>query len=129
MSAPSLGVKRAASIPDEIFAVPGVLTEALSRSISCLRADAGGAAHLAQPGGGLQRDGRAPAGCGAGEGGVAAEVLSRLTGRPPRIPLTGVRMARKVMFFDAGKAIRELGFPQTPVEAVDWFTAHGFAGR
>ena len=38
-------------------------------------------------------------------------------------------MARKVMFFDAGKAIRELGFPQTPVEAVDWFTAHGFAGR
>jgi dihydroflavonol-4-reductase len=66
--------------------------------------------------------------------GVAAEVLSRLTGRPPRIPLTGVRMARKVMFFDAGKAVRELGLPQTPVEgalreAVDWFTAHGYAGR
>lgn len=66
--------------------------------------------------------------------GVAAEGLSRLTGRPPRIPLTGVRMARKVMFFDAGKAVRELGLPQTPVEAalreaVDWFTAHGYAGR
>lgn len=65
---------------------------------------------------------------------VAAEGLSRLTGRPPRIPLTGVRMARKVMFFDAGKAVRELGLPQTPVEgalreAVDWFTAHGYAGR
>ncbi len=63
-----------------------------------------------------------------------AEALSRVTGRPPRIPLTGVRMARKVMFFDPAKAVRELGLPQTPVEgalreAVDWFTAHGYAGR
>jgi dihydroflavonol-4-reductase len=65
---------------------------------------------------------------------VAAEGLSRLTGKPPRIPLTGVRMARKVMFFDAGKAVRELGLPQTPVEealreAVGYFTAHGYVGR
>jgi dihydroflavonol-4-reductase len=65
---------------------------------------------------------------------AASEGLSRLTGRRPGIPLTGVRMARKVMFFDAGKAVRELGLPQTPVEgalreAVDWFTAHGYAGR
>lgn len=66
--------------------------------------------------------------------GVGAEGIARLTGRPPRIPLTGVRMARKVMFFDPAKAVRELGLPQTPVEgalreAVDWFTAHGYAGR
>lgn len=65
---------------------------------------------------------------------LAGEVVARLTGRPPRIPLTGVRMARKVMFFDPAKAVRELGLPQTPVEAalkeaVDWFTAHGYAGR
>jgi dihydroflavonol-4-reductase len=65
---------------------------------------------------------------------VAAEGLSRLTGKPPRIPLTGVRMARKIMFFDAGKAVRELGLPQTPVEealreAVGYFTAHGYVGR
>lgn len=65
---------------------------------------------------------------------VVAEGLSRLTGRPPRIPLTGVRMARKIMFFDAGKAVRELGLPQTPVEealreAVGYFTAHGYVGR
>jgi dihydroflavonol-4-reductase len=63
---------------------------------------------------------------------VAAEAVSRLTGRPPRIPLTGVRMARKVMFFDPAKAVRELGLPQTPAEealreAVGWFTAHGYA--
>ncbi|MGH7361859.1 MAG: hopanoid-associated sugar epimerase, partial [Candidatus Methylomirabilales bacterium] len=62
---------------------------------------------------------------------AASEGLSRLTGRPPGIPLTGVRMARKIMFFDPGKAVRELGLPQTPVEsalreAVDWFTAHGY---
>jgi dihydroflavonol-4-reductase len=65
---------------------------------------------------------------------LAGEVVARLTGRPPRIPLTGVRMARKVMFFDPAKALRELGLPQRPVEAalkeaVDWFTAHGYAGR
>jgi dihydroflavonol-4-reductase len=43
-------------------------------------------------------------------------------------------MARKTMFFDAGKAVRELGLPQTPVEealreAVGYFTAHGYVGR
>jgi dihydroflavonol-4-reductase len=63
---------------------------------------------------------------------LAAEAVSRLTGRSPGIPLTGVRMARKVMFFDSAKAVRELGLPRTPVEealreAVDWFTAHGYA--
>jgi len=49
-----------------------------------------------------------------------------LTNRPPRVPLEGVRMARKPMFFDAGKAVRELGLPQRPIEealgkAVRWF--------
>ncbi|OLD95615.1 MAG: NAD-dependent dehydratase [Candidatus Rokubacteria bacterium 13_1_20CM_4_68_9] len=58
------------------------------------------------------------------------EGVARATGRPPRVPLTGVRMARKHMYFSAEKAVRELGLPQTPVEqalleAVDWFTAHG----
>ncbi len=58
-------------------------------------------------------------------------VADRITGRPPRIPLEGVRMARKRMFFDAGKAVRELSLPQSPVEAaleraVRWFEAHGY---
>lgn len=53
------------------------------------------------------------------------------TGRPPAIPLEGVRMARKLMFFDAGKAVRELGLPQQPVEAaleraIRWFRDHGY---
>jgi dihydroflavonol-4-reductase len=63
---------------------------------------------------------------------VANEGPARLTGRPPRVPLTGVRMARKHMYFSAEKAVRELGLPQTPVEralrdAVEWFVAHGYA--
>src|SRR5437899_3360697 len=63
---------------------------------------------------------------------LANEGLARATGRPPRVPLTGVRMARRHMYFSADKAVRELGLPQTPVEqalrdAVDWFVAHGYA--
>lgn len=60
-----------------------------------------------------------------------SEVVSRLTGREPLIPLEGVRMAKKHMYFDASKAVRDLGLPQTPVrlalrEAVDWFRSHGY---
>jgi dihydroflavonol-4-reductase len=59
------------------------------------------------------------------------EALSRLTGREPLIPLNGVLMARKLMFFDSSKAIRELGLPQTPVtealtKAVAWFRTNGY---
>jgi len=60
------------------------------------------------------------------------EGVARVTRRPPAVPLTAVRMARKRMFFSADKAIRELGLPQTPAEtalsdAVAWFTDHGYA--
>jgi dihydroflavonol-4-reductase len=54
-----------------------------------------------------------------------------ITRRSPMVPLTAVKMARKFMFFDSQKAIRELGLPQTPIEqalqdAVDWFRHHGY---
>ena len=57
-----------------------------------------------------------------------------LLGREPGVPVEGVRMAGKLMFFDAGKAVRELGLPQTPVEealerAVRWFCDHGYVKR
>lgn len=60
------------------------------------------------------------------------EGVARLTGRPPRVPLTAVRMARKRMFFSTAKAVRELGLPQTPVstalaDAVQWFVERGYA--
>lgn len=67
-------------------------------------------------------------------GAVANEALSQVTGRPPKAPLGGVRMARYKMFFDPAKAIRELGLPQTPprqamADAVNWFRANGYVGR
>jgi len=64
----------------------------------------------------------------------ASELYAQVRRRHPQIPLTGVRMARKMMFFDASKAVRELHLPQTPVaealrEAAEWFWAHGYAPR
>ena len=40
-------------------------------------------------------------------------------------------MARYRMYFDASRAVAELGFPQSPVEAalaraVEWFRANGY---
>jgi dihydroflavonol-4-reductase len=63
-----------------------------------------------------------------------AEAVARVTRREPLVAETAVRMARKRMFFDPTKAVRELGLPQTPVDqalrdAVDWFWAHGRARR
>jgi dihydroflavonol-4-reductase len=65
---------------------------------------------------------------------AAMEGAAALTRRPPRVPLTAVRMARKRMHFSAAKAVSELGLPQTPVEqaladAVDWFVERGYAPR
>ncbi len=58
-------------------------------------------------------------------------VISLATGREPLVPYEGVRMAAKRMYFDPSKAIRELGFPQTPVEkalseAFAWFRSNGY---
>jgi len=70
--------------------------------------------------------------------GINQFFMGTLLGREPGVPVEGVRMARKKMFFDAGKAVRELGLPQTPVEealerAVRWFGDNGYvrggAGR
>jgi len=60
------------------------------------------------------------------------EGISAITGREPLIPLAGVQMAAKFMFFDSRKAVRELGLPQTGVpdalqRAVEWFRANGYA--
>ena len=59
------------------------------------------------------------------------EGLSRITGKEPLIPLAGVQMAAKYMYFDSSKAIRELGLPQMPIKsalerAVEWFRQNGY---
>jgi dihydroflavonol-4-reductase len=51
--------------------------------------------------------------------------------KEPRIPFEGVKMAKKKMFFDSSKAVRELGLPQTPVDvalkkAVNWFKENNY---
>ena len=60
--------------------------------------------------------------------------VSLVSRRQPPVPYEGVRMAAKRMFFDPSKAIRELGFPQTPVEtalsdAVTWFRDNGYVSK
>ncbi len=62
------------------------------------------------------------------------EFKSNITGRPPRAPLAGVRMAKYKMFFNPAKAIRELGMPQTSpkqalIDAVEWFKANGYVNK
>jgi len=62
------------------------------------------------------------------------ETISRFTGRPPKAPLAGVRMAKYKMFFNPAKAIRELGLPQTPpkqalADAVEWFRVNGYVRK
>jgi dihydroflavonol-4-reductase len=64
----------------------------------------------------------------------ANETVSVVTGKPPKAPLAGVRMAKYTMFFDPRKAIRELGLPQTPpkramADAVEWFRANGYVKK
>ncbi|MEW5744979.1 MAG: hopanoid-associated sugar epimerase [Nitrospirota bacterium] len=64
---------------------------------------------------------------------VSEALANTVTGRHPAIPLTGVKMARRYMYFDCSKAVQELDMPQTPVEqaverAVAWFRENGYAG-
>ncbi|MCZ6721624.1 MAG: NAD-dependent epimerase/dehydratase family protein [Proteobacteria bacterium] len=60
-----------------------------------------------------------------------AEGIARLSGREPRVTVDGVRMARKKMYYSAGKAARELGLTARPVrealaDAVAWFRDSGY---
>jgi len=57
--------------------------------------------------------------------------FSRLLGREPQIPVEGVKIARHLMFVDATRAQRELGFKPGRVaaafeRAVRWYEANGY---
>ncbi len=61
-----------------------------------------------------------------------AEFWARLTGRMPRTTPKNARFVMQNNHVDPGKAIEELGLPQTPIEtalgdAVAWFRANGYA--
>ena len=52
-------------------------------------------------------------------------------GKAPSVPLDGVRMSRQPMYYQAAKAVRELGLPQSPIEvalknAIAWFADRGY---
>jgi dihydroflavonol-4-reductase len=53
---------------------------------------------------------------------------------PPAVPIEAVKMSRRFMYFDSSKAVRELGYEQTPIndairDAVEWFSENGFFAR
>lgn len=62
---------------------------------------------------------------------LGSETICHLQKRRPKISLGAVRMARQFMYFNSAKAVRELGFPQSPVEkafarAASWFQSNGY---
>lgn len=62
------------------------------------------------------------------------ETILAPIGITPSVPINGVRMAQQRMYYDASKAVRELGLPQSPLnvalkDAVDWFIANGYVNR
>ncbi len=62
------------------------------------------------------------------------ECLLTPLGKTPTVPLAGVKMAKQTMFYDASKAVQELGLPQTDIclalqEAVDWFRNHDYVSN
>ncbi|RJS93966.1 hopanoid-associated sugar epimerase [Salinisphaera sp. Q1T1-3] len=60
-----------------------------------------------------------------------AERIARVTGRPPRVTVDGVKLAKKHMFFSHARATRELGYRARPArdalaDAVAWYYAHRY---
>jgi dihydroflavonol-4-reductase len=64
----------------------------------------------------------------------ANEYISFFTGKPPRAPMAGVRMAKYKMWFKPQKAVTMLDLPQTPprqafADAIAWFRANGYVKK
>src|SRR5450755_2575106 len=63
--------------------------------------------------------------------GVCSTAWAGVSGKPPRVPLDAVRMAKKKMWVTHEKAARELGYSPGPAEqalsrAVEWFSRAGY---
>src|SRR5665213_102716 len=62
------------------------------------------------------------------------EYISFFSGKPPRAPMAGVRMAKYKMWFNPQKAVTMLDLPQTPprqafADAIAWFRANGYVKK
>jgi len=60
-------------------------------------------------------------------------ILARL-GRPPQIPIDGVKMSQESMYYDSSKALRQLGFRPAPLDgairaAIRWFADNGYLSK
>ncbi|MBH03635.1 MAG: NAD-dependent dehydratase [Xanthomonadales bacterium] len=60
-----------------------------------------------------------------------AERVARVTGKPPRVTVDGVKLAKKHMFFSHDRAAQELGYRARPArdalaDAVAWYYAHRY---
>jgi dihydroflavonol-4-reductase len=58
-------------------------------------------------------------------------ILARWFGKTPQVSFASVQMSRKAMWYDANKALCELGLPQSSIEAalekaVNWFRMNGY---
>jgi dihydroflavonol-4-reductase len=58
-------------------------------------------------------------------------ILARGFGKRPRLSYASVQMSRKAMYYDAAKAVSELGLPQSSIngaieKAVRWFKQNGY---
>jgi len=65
---------------------------------------------------------------------LVGNFYGRFTAREPRATLDGVRMARASMRYDSRKAVKQLGFPQTPIpvavaKAVEWYRENGYTNK
>ena len=61
---------------------------------------------------------------------VDERVLTQF-GKVPSLAIDGVRMSQQKMYYDASKAVKELGLPQTDLESsivasIDWFRSSGY---
>ena len=64
-------------------------------------------------------------------GWVCEMISNHLTGKPPAVPLAGVKMAKYFMYFDSSKAVQELGLEQSSIEkaltqSVNWFKENNY---
>jgi dihydroflavonol-4-reductase len=77
---------------------------------------------------------KVPYGVALMSGWVSTAWSDWVTKTPPAVPIEAVKMSRRFMYFDSTKAVRELGYQQTPIDfairdAVEWFSDNGFFAK
>ncbi len=66
-----------------------------------------------------------------GPAALGVDAFNRITPRPPVVSGEQLRLAARYVFYDASKAVRELGYPLLPFRgaaerAYRWYAAHGY---